>query len=102
MLVCGTLHKEPYIIHALKLLNNVNDLRILYEQLHRIHKRALAMNMMKYRLSIQLYKTYNGCIVNDGWIDMNFQQNFNSRLNFVQINDYLSLRVGKNILLKRG
>ena len=29
------------------------------------------MNMMKYRLSIQLYKTYNGTIINDDWMDMN-------------------------------
>ena len=59
------------------------------------------MNMMKYKLSIQLYKTYNGFIVKDDWTDMNFQQNFNSRLNNVQINDYPSLRIGKNILLNR-
>ena len=59
------------------------------------------MNMMKYKLSTQLYKTYNGFIVKDDWTDMNFQQNFNSRLNNVQINDYPSLRIGKNILLNR-
>ena len=59
------------------------------------------MNMMKYKLSIQLYKNYNGFIVKDDWTDMNFQQNFNSRLNNVQINDYPSLRIGKNILLNR-
>ena len=59
------------------------------------------MNMMKYKLSTQLYKTYNGFIVKDDWTDMNFQQNFNSRLNNVQINDYPSLRIVKNILLNR-
>ena len=45
--------------NALKLLNNVSDLRISHEQIHNLHKRALPMDMMKYRLSIQLYKTYN-------------------------------------------
>ena len=41
--------------NALKLLNNVNDLRISYKQLHKPHKRATPMNLMKYRISIQLF-----------------------------------------------
>ena len=59
------------------------------------------MDMMKYRLSIQLYKLYNGCYTNDDWIDLNVQQNFNSRQSLVQINDYPNLKFGKNILLNR-
>ena len=50
--------------NALKILNNVSDLIISYEQLQKIHKCTLPMNMMKYTLSIQLYKTYNRC---NGW-----------------------------------
>ena len=70
--------------NALKILNNVRDLEISYVNLHKIHKRALQTNMMKYRLSLQMYKIYNGHILNDDWIDMNIQQNFNNRLNFVK------------------
>ena len=59
------------------------------------------MDIMKYRLSIQLFKIYNGYILNDDWMDMNVQQNFNARLNSIQINDMLNLRIGKNILSNR-
>ena len=45
--------------NALKLLNNVKDLPVSFDQLHKIHKRALPMNMMKYRLSITVYKECN-------------------------------------------
>ena len=48
-----------------------------------------------YRLSIQLYKTYNGYINNDDWIDMNFQQNFNARNDYVPIFDESNLRIRK-------
>ena len=87
--------------HALKILNNQSDLRMLFDQIHRIHNRATPINMMKYRLSIQLYKSYNGYIMNDDWMDFNFQQNFNARNNYVQMIDYSNLRVGKNILMNR-
>ena len=58
-------------------------------------------DIMKYRLSIQLFKIYNGYILNDDWMDMNVQQNFNARLNSVQINDMSNLSLGKNILSNR-
>ena len=51
----------------LKLLNNVRDLEISYVNLHKIHKRALPTNMMQYRLSLQMYKIYNGHKLNDDW-----------------------------------
>ena len=34
-------------------------------------------------------------------MDMNVQQNFNARLNSVQINDMSNLRIGKNVLSNR-
>ena len=57
--------------------------------------------MMKYRLSIQLYKVYNDSNMNEDWMDMNVQQNFNSRLTVIQINDFSNLKIGKNILANR-
>ena len=39
--------------------------------------------------------------MNDDWVDLNLQQNFNARLNCVQINDFSKLRVGKNIMMNR-
>ena len=83
--------------NALKLLNNKSDLRISYDQLHRLHNRALPLDMMKYRLAIQLFKIYNGYIINDDWMDMNMLQNFNARLNCVQISDLSNLKIGKTL-----
>ena len=87
--------------NALRILNNKSDLRISFHQLHKIHKRALPLEMMKYRLSIQLYKVYNDSNMNEDWMDMNVQQNFNSRLTVIQINDFSNLKIGKNILANR-
>ena len=87
--------------NALKTLNNCRDLQISYDQLHRLHKRATPTGMMKYRLSIQLFKTYNGAIINDDWMDLNNQQNFNERYNYVQIFDNSKLKIGKNIIMNR-
>ena len=57
--------------------------------------------MMKYRLSIQLFKLYNGEEMSDDWLDLNYQQNFNNRQKYVQINDVSTTKIGKNILSNR-
>ena len=86
---------------ALKLLNNYSDLRISFDQQHKLQGRATPNEIMKYKLSIQLYKLYNGTQQNADWIDLNFQQNFNNRQKYVLINDESSLRIGKNLLMNR-
>ena len=86
---------------ALKLMNNHSDLRISFDQQHKLQGRATPNEIMRYRLSIQLHKLYNGNIINDDWIDLNFQQNFNNRQKYVLINDESTLRIGKNILMNR-
>ena len=86
---------------ALKLLGNRNDLLISYDDLHKFHKRATPMNVMKYRLSIQLYKIMNSEDQNADWVDMNFQQNFNTRNDTIQIIDTSRLKIGKNIVMNR-
>ena len=70
---------------ALKLIENFPDPAISFEKIHEIHIRANPVQMMKYRLSIKLYKIHNANLENDIWIDMNFQQNFNERNTLVQI-----------------
>ena len=87
--------------NALKILNNVRDLRVSYVQLHSKEKRALPMSFANYRLAIQLYKIYNGGYESDDWQDFNVQQNFNARCDTSHINDYSKLKVGKNILCNR-
>ena len=59
------------------------------------------MSFGKYKLSIQLFKIYNGGIMTEDWQDMNVQQNFNARNPKFHINDYSKLKVGKNILSNR-
>ena len=59
------------------------------------------MEMMKYKLAVQLFKIYNGAMINDDWLDLNDQQNFNERFNSVQIFDTSRIRVGKNIIMNR-
>ena len=87
--------------NALKMINNVSDLRILYQQLHIQEKRATPMNFSKYRLAIQLFKIYNGVEENNDWVDMNVQQNFNARNEYFHINDASKVKVGRNILCNR-
>ena len=86
---------------ALRLLNNTSDLRTSYEQLHKLQGRATPTNMMKYRLSIQLFTLYNGEDMSDDWLDLNHQQNFNNRQKYVQINDVSKTKIGRNILSNR-
>ena len=49
----------------------------------------------------QLYKIYNGEIGTNDWLDMNLQQNFNSRSRMFRISDCSKLTIGKNILANR-
>ena len=81
--------------------NSVNDIRISFIQRHKYEKRAMPMDFSKYRLAIQLYKIYNSTEMDSDWLDMNTQQNFNSRSNLFQIYDCSSIRVGKNIIANR-
>ena len=87
--------------NALKILENKSDIRISFLQRHRINNRATPMNFAKYKLAIQLFKIYNGTDTSDDWLDMNVQQNFSSRSNMFQINDYSNIRIGKNMISNR-
>ena len=59
------------------------------------------MDFSNFRLSIQLYKIYNGNSMDENWLDMNLQQNFNARNKMFHINDNSKLMVGRNILPNR-
>ena len=83
------------------MLNNVNDLRTSYMQLHKNEKRALPMDFAKYKLAIQLFKICNSNSTDENWMDMNIQQNFNARTEMFHIDDYSKLLVGRNIISNR-
>ena len=56
---------------------------------------------MKYKHSIELFKLYNDGEERDDWMDLNVQQNFNDRNEYVNVVDASNLRVGGNILVNR-
>ena len=60
-----------------------------------------AAGRAQHRMAIQLYKVYNGTMDSEDWMDLNFQQNFNQRMNTVQIIDKSRLRIGRNVLMNR-
>ena len=57
--------------------------------------------MMKYKLSIQLYKAFNDANQKDTWTDLNFQQMFGQRMDSIQIFDNSTHKVGRNVLINR-
>ena len=57
--------------------------------------------MMKYRHALELYNVYNSEDMNTDWIDLNMQQNFNGRNDYVHIVDHSRVRVGKDLLMNR-
>ena len=100
----NTRHKQQMLAasaNALKILNNITDLRTSFAQLHSNEKRALPMDFAKYRLAIQLFKICNGYSLNDDQLGMNTQQNFNARNEVFQINDVSRIKIGTNILCNR-
>ena len=60
------------------------------------------MKMMLYKHALELYSVYNSEEMNDDWMDLNHQQNFNRRIQCVQIIDKSRLRVGRNVLMNRS
>ena len=97
-------HKQQILAassNALKILGNVSGLRTSFVQLHINEKRALPVDFAKYRLSIQLFKIYNGQGLSVDWQDMNVQQNFNARNDMFHINDFSNIKIGKNVMCNR-
>ena len=82
---------------ALKIIRNITDIRVSQASLHKLEKRATPEQMMKYRLALQLHRLYNQEIENEDWIDLNFQQNFNSRNDKVKIIDNTRLKIKKKL-----
>ena len=86
---------------ALKLCENNTKIRKSYATLHALNKIATPEKMMIYKMSIQLHKIYNSQNMNEDWIDLHFQQNFNERNDKVQIIDSSRLRIGKNKMVNK-
>ena len=57
--------------------------------------------MMHYKLALQLYKNFNDVNQNETCMDLNFQQNFVPRNEFIAIVDTSFHKVGRNNLINR-
>ena len=86
---------------ALKIMEQSQDNQIAFEQLHLLNARATPIKLMTYKLSLQLYKSYNDNQHNEIWISLNFQQMFNNRTDTILIADESKNRIGKNIIINR-
>ena len=86
---------------ALKVLGNNSDLRISFEQLHRMNGRATPNQMMLYKHSLLLFKIFSDTHQTDDWMDLNWNQSFNNRSTKVRLFDVSNIRIGKNILSNR-
>ena len=56
---------------------------------------------MTYKHALDLYKLFNSETQNDDWIDLNNQQNFNDRVQSIQVIDDSRLKIGKNLFVNR-
>ncbi len=86
---------------ALKIMGHRQDIQISHEQLHLMNARATPIKLMTYKLSLQLYKSYNDNQQNETWLRLNFQQMFNNRTDTILIADESKNRIGKNIIINR-
>ena len=86
---------------ALKIMGHRQDIQISHEQLHLMNARATPIKLMTYKLSLQLYKSYNDNQQNETWLSLNFQQMFNNRTDTILIADESKNRIGKNIIINR-
>ena len=65
---------------AIKVCTRASDVRLIsFENLHEMVGRATPEKLMIYKLSLQLYKTYNQHIPTQDWVNLNFNRIFTSR-----------------------
>ena len=68
------------------------------ESLYSRNGRAKPEQMMKYKHALELYKIYNANDMNDGWLDLNFNQSFGNRCTSVRVFEDSHTRIGKKHL----
>ena len=85
----------------LKLCTALYDQNMSFITLHSITKRATPPQMMKYKLALQLHKLYNSENMNDDWLSLFFNQNFNGRNSKANFRDTSNHKIGKNLIANR-
>ena len=85
----------------LKLCVRHYDRNTSFHSLHSQTKRANPTQIMLYKLSLLLYKTYNNELISPDWLDLFFNQTFNSRETKVNFLDLSRFKIGTNVLSNR-
>ena len=86
---------------ALKLCTPEYTWSMSYHELHAINKRATPPQLMKYKLSLQLYKLFNGCEPINDWLSLNHNLVLTRRQQFFEITSHSTYRMGSNFLSNR-
>ena len=72
-----------------------------FYELHSLNNRATPTQMCQYKLALAMFTLFNTQEPTMDWLDMNFQQTFNQRYNFLNFVNTASYKVGSNILCNR-
>ena len=75
--------------------------RMSYQELHTINNRATPSQMSDYKLALLLHILINLEILSKDWIDINFQQNLNSRNTTSKCFKTNRYKIGENIICNR-
>ena len=86
---------------ALRLANHYRDPMISFQNLHKKLKRATPEMYCDYKLALMLHKTYNDCIPESEWLELNCSQTLMSRQKLFHINKTNHHYVGLNNLSNR-
>ena len=86
---------------ALKVCLKNHDPFVSYENLHKMAKRATPERLMQYKLSLQLFKTYNYHTPVTDWLYLNENIILTSRQQKFKIARHNRLRLGNNSLSSR-
>ena len=86
---------------ALKLFTPSYNYLMSYDTLHSINKRGTPNKMVLYIHALLLQRIYNATSASPNWVDLNFQQNFNGRMQMFNVYDASNYKVGKNLPANR-
>ena len=87
---------------AIKVCTRATDVHLIsFEDLHEMVGRATPEKLMIYKLSLQLYRTYNQHIPTQDWVKLNYNGIFTSRQSKFITRKENKLKVGLNSVSNR-
>ena len=85
----------------MKAITHNYDRSMSYERLHYINQRATPDQITTYKHALLLHKIYNENSMSIDWINIFFNQQFNSRSSTVKFFNTSSYKIGNNVLGNR-